>query len=491
MSLAQRLALLAATLAVVLVAGTTELELRWTAASRMNDLRRESEALAETWAIYLTRLSPTMHPDTLARALTNWPSQHVTVTSAELFAVDRRGRLSWVAGSDSTPDVPMPQDSLAAVTRTRQVWRLPDPEPTWQVAVPLGTPGARAVLHIEVSTRALLAQARVERQRAYALAAAVAALLALAFWWITRHWIGRPFARLEAAMQRTQQQGPGGAALTLDDIGPTEFRRLARRYAEVESALALREQEAQARAELQALDERARTLERLTLAQQAEAEFAHEIGTPLNTVSGHLQLLREDLAGADDTDRTIPRVEAVLEQVRRLSGIVRAKLDQGGLLQLDPHPTDVRVVARRSLDFMRPAMEKSRIAGAVDGGDDGSVVATADPGLVEQILLNLIKNAVEAMPGGGQVRIRAGQTNGQVTLEVADSGPGLADAVRGSLFQPFASTKGVAGTGLGLVVSRRLARAMGGELELRPSERGACWRLTLPGLATNGREPAR
>lgn len=490
MSLAQRLALLAAALAVVLVAGTTELELRWTARSRMNDLRRESEALAETWAVYLTRLSPSMHPDTLARALTNWPSQHVTVTSAELFAVDGRGRLSWVAGSDSTPDLPTPQDSLAAATQTRQVWRLPDPEPTWQVAVPLGTPGARAVLHIEVSTRALLAQARVERQRAYALAAAVAALLAVAFWWITRHWIGRPFARLEAAMQRTREQGPGASTPTLDDIGPTEFRRLARRYAEVESALAQREREAQARAELQALEERARALERLTLAQQAEAEFAHEIGTPLNTASGHLQLLREDLAGGTGPDRTVPRVESVLEQVRRLSGIVRTKLDQGGLLALDPRPTDLGAVARRTLDFMGPAMGKSHITGTVSARTDRATLALADAGLVEQILLNLIKNAVEAMPGGGHIWIQTDDLGGTAALEVADTGPGLADAVRSSLFQPFASTKGVAGTGLGLVVSRRLARAMGGELELRPSQRGARWRLTLPGSNGNGRGPS-
>ncbi len=108
------------------------------------------------------------------------------------------------------------------------------------------------------------------------------------------------------------------------------------------------------------------------------------------------------------------------------------------------------------------------------------MLATCDPAMVEQILLNLLKNAVEALPEGGTVTIATGHADHNAFIDVHDDGPGLDDEAASSLFRPFSTTKGPAGTGLGLAVSRRLARMLGGDLVHVPSARGVRWRLTLP-----------
>ena len=96
-------------------------------------------------------------------------------------------------------------------------------------------------------------------------------------------------------------------------------------------ALAARERESAARAMLLTLEERARGLDRLALMHETAAVFAHEIGTPLNTVSGHLQLLRDDFEAQQRRRRAVERVRLLLAQVDRVAGIVRAGLDRGRL----------------------------------------------------------------------------------------------------------------------------------------------------------------
>jgi two-component system NtrC family sensor kinase len=117
---------------------------------------------------------------------------------------------------------------------------------------------------------------------------------------------------------------------------------------------------------------------------------------------------------------------------------------------------------------------------------NGAARCSCDPALVEQILLNLMKNAIEAMPEGGVLRLSTGTSPDLAWLDVADTGPGLPAAARARLFQPFVTTKGDEGTGLGLAVSQRLAQAMGGNLELRDSQTGTAWRLSLPAVNGNG-----
>jgi signal transduction histidine kinase len=273
----------------------------------------------------------------------------------------------------------------------------------------------------------------------------------------------------------------GGAseAPAAQEIGPPEFRELTRRYNRMREALAARERESAARAMLLTLEERARGLDRLALMHETAAVFAHEIGTPLNTVSGHLQLLRDDFEAQHDA-KGMDRVRLLLAQMDRVAGIVRAGLNRGAW----PTPLvlreDLNEIALRMTRFLEPSFADAGVTARLrlDGGRP--VVASCDPAMVEQILLNLLKNSVEALPAGGSVTITTGLAEHLAFIDIQDDGPGLDAEAESSLFRPFSTTKGPAGTGLGLAVSRRLARMLGGDLVHVPSQRGVRWRLTLP-----------
>jgi len=254
---------------------------------------------------------------------------------------------------------------------------------------------------------------------------------------------------------------------------------LARRYNALRDALVERQRESEARAGLLALEDRARNYDRLAQAEEIAATFAHEIGTPLSTMNGHLQLMREDLRRARDTVGE-ERVGLLLAQLDRVAKIVRGRLERGGWPAPEGEPVDLPALSARVLRFLAPSLEAAGVRATLLPKASGPApVARADADLVEQILLNLLKNAIEALPQNGRITISVATTDGKAVIEVADDGPGLPPDARNQLFQPFVTSK-AQGTGLGLAVSRRLARALGGELAFVASDRGTRWRLTLP-----------
>ena len=196
-------------------------------------------------------------------------------------------------------------------------------------------------------------------------------------------------------------------------------------------------------------------------------------------MSGHLQLLRDDFETQHDL-RGLDRIRLLLAQVDRVAGIVRAGLNRGAWPTPLPLQQDLNEIALRMTRFLEPSFADAgvRTQLKVDGG--APVVATCDSAMVEQILLNLLKNAVEAVSRGGMVTIATGHAEHAAFIDVQDDGPGLDDEAESNLFRPFSTTKGPAGSGLGLAVSRRLARMLGGDLIHVPSARGVRWRLTLP-----------
>jgi len=125
--------------------------------------------------------------------------------------------------------------------------------------------------------------------------------------------------------------------------------------------------------------------------------------------------------------------------------------------------------------------------------DDLGLEWEADPHLLQAALLNLIRNAVEAIGDapGGEVRLEVHHQGPKgLTLSVIDNGPGLSDAARSRLFEPFFTTK-ASGTGLGLAITRRLAQSLGGELSINPGRpEGTEAILRFPGLLVREVEPA-
>jgi len=477
MGLARRLALLTAVIAVALVLGATEVALRWSERSRLDDRRRESVELATSWSEYLSRVAPHGEPEAITQALVGWPSQHLSLSDAAMF-VWESGGLQLAASSDtSSLSQPSHNDTLAMATRRLQVRYVTGDAPAWNVATPVGPEGTPyGVLHVSVSTATLRGWARLERQRAYVLALVAALLVAGAVAYLTSIWVGGPLSTLGAAMAGAH--GGVANAPAAPELGPEEFRLLTRRYNGLREALTARQRESEARAALLALEERARSLDRLALLEETATAFAHEIGTPLNTVSGHLQLLRDDLQRAGQPT-AVDRVQLLLAQVDRLTTVVRARLDRGGWPAPALRHTDLDGLALRMLRFLEPSLLGAGVTAHLEPTANGPATAWCDPALVEQVLLNLLKNAIEALDAGGSIALRTGMSADRAWIDVVDSGPGLAPIMQQQLFNPFVSTKGEAGTGLGLAVSRRLARAQGGELEHIPGDRGTTWRLSL------------
>jgi signal transduction histidine kinase len=457
-----RLAAITGVLAVVLVLGATEIALSLSERSRLDDARREAMAVGNT----------------LASAFARWAGHDVSNTEATLYLVED-GRLVTVTAVDSSLLVPSgPLDSAALAARTTQVTFRAQPEPTWRIALPLGAGAPFGVLDVSVSAQRLADWARTERRRAYALALASALLVALGVAWLITRWVGRPLRQLGGAMAAAGQGAEWGPEAA--EIGPAEFRLLARRYNALRGALMRRERESEARAALLALEERARSLDRLAAMAETRAGFAHEIGTPLNTVRGHLQLLRSDIADADGP--AVARIDLLLEQVDRLTAIVRTGLERSAWPPPQLETVDLRSLAARVLRFLEPSFAAAAVTASLvpTAGWSNPVRAHCDPAMVEQILLNLLKNAIEATQPVGHVTVSVGAREGRAELLVADDGPGLSSEMRAQLFSPFATTKGPRGMGLGLAISRRLARAHDGELELVPTESGVTWRLLLP-----------
>ncbi len=476
LTLSRRLAILTALLAILLVTGATELALSVSERSRLNDLEEESVDLATTLGAYLSRIAPTGEPQALGVGLAGWSRRHITETTAIAFVLTDAG-LEPAAWSDSTiSQVATGIDQQALEGRIPYTEFLRGASPALEVAVPIGGQDWDGVLHVQVSTGRLAQWARIERRRALLLAVGSALLIAIGVSLLTLRWVGRPLRSLTLAM--AEAHGGTERSPAAPEVGPPEFRQLARRYNALRDALSTRQQESSNRAALLSLEEQARGYDRLAQADEIASSFAHEIGTPLSTLNGHLQLMREDLrarsAGGEE------RVELLLAQVDRVTRIVRERLERGGWPEPKRTPVDLHQLAAQMLQFLEPSLARAGVHAAVNPTTAQITSVSTDPELVDQILLNLLKNAIEALPPGGRITLAVGQEAGSAFVDVVDDGPGLSPDVRNHLFQPFVTSKGTEGSGLGLAVSRRLARTLGGDLLLLPRDSGTSWRLTLP-----------
>jgi PAS domain S-box-containing protein len=246
------------------------------------------------------------------------------------------------------------------------------------------------------------------------------------------------------------------------------------------------------------LEEAQRARETAEAANRAKNEFlsrmSHELRTPLNAMLGFAQLMELD------TESQLPnRQRGWVEQIQRagwhLLEMINDVLDlsriDSGTLRLLPQPLDAHeaVEAARLLVEAESRRRGIRLACPAPGERGPRVMA--DPTRLKQILTNLLSNAIKYNRDGGGVRVRL-RTVGedQLAIDVADDGLGMSPAQLAELFQPFnrlgRERSAVEGTGIGLVISRRLAELMGGTLQARSVEgQGSVFTLTLP-LAPEG-----
>jgi signal transduction histidine kinase len=216
---------------------------------------------------------------------------------------------------------------------------------------------------------------------------------------------------------------------------------------------------------------------------QTMANVAHQVGTPLNLVSAHVQLLQQELLGNTAAQR---RLGIVSEQVTRVATTVRDLLDRvrprAPERTLAPKPLLARLVENSQV-----LAGPQRVRVTLDAPDDLPPV-NGDEVQLELALANLVANALDAMPYGGYLTVTCRAQPGAVVVEISDSGAGIPPELMERIFEPWVTTKPPGhGTGLGLSITRDVVQRAGGTIAAEPREGGGTtFRVTLvaaPGLA--------
>ena len=223
--------------------------------------------------------------------------------------------------------------------------------------------------------------------------------------------------------------------------------------------------------QVKALESEKQRAERLAAFGSLVSGIAHEIKNPLVAIKTFAELLPERFL---DTDFREDFSKVVGTEIDRIDGLVGRLRSLAAPVPEQVGPTDIREPILETLSLLRAQFEQTRTTVHRELGSSSLLVAV-DPTQVKQLLLNLFLNAIEAMGHGGQLEIQSGckQVNNQpwVYVTISDTGPGVPDAIRGKIFEPFFSTK-ARGSGLGLAICRSIVDAHRGTINLQSRERG-------------------
>jgi two-component system, OmpR family, sensor histidine kinase MtrB len=273
----------------------------------------------------------------------------------------------------------------------------------------------------------------------------------------------RSVLTLETAMRRFAQ---GDKAARAPVEGARELRDIATRFNEMAAALA----------------------------RQYDNQIAflggvvHDLRNPLSVLKLSTEILRPDRPppGADQVQRTLGSVKRQVERLERmLEDLLDAARVEGGHLELRRTRRDLREIGREVLDAFRESTNKHELRLSLP---EVPLMLEVDPLRIEQVLTNLVSNAIKYSPQGGLVHVKLESREQHVVLSVSDQGIGISEEDQGRIFEPFrrsgASRDLVPGAGMGLFVARRIVEAHGGRIEVgsEPSA-GTCFSVYLPKIA--------
>jgi len=211
--------------------------------------------------------------------------------------------------------------------------------------------------------------------------------------------------------------------------------------------------------------------------QEVARRMAHEVKNPLTPIQLTAQrLLKRSREGRLDPDTVSEGAETILAEVASLSRLVDSFSRFAKLPAPQPRPCDAAELLRQVDALYRPAHPGIQWDCALP---EGPLAVVWDGDMVKRALINFVDNAVGALAGAGRIRLAAEAEGEQIRLSVEDDGPGVPEADRERLFEPYFSTKRK-GTGLGLAIARRIAEDHGGEAFFEPLPRGSRFGLRLP-----------
>jgi signal transduction histidine kinase len=306
---------------------------------------------------------------------------------------------------------------------------------------------------------------------------------------LTGIWfIGRPVQRL---VDHARRVGAGDFAARIAVSQHDEMGRLATEMNAMAAQLdaADRRLRAETAARIAAL-EQLRHADRLATVGKLASGIAHELGTPLNVVSGRARMVTtREVVG----DAVLDNARIIVEQADRMAAIIRQLLDLGRRRAPHKERQDVLTVVRQTVALLLPLAAKRGVSIRIDE-PAASALLEVDGTQLQQALANLVVNGVQSMNGGGTVSVGIAreracppQDDGAgatacLRLFVRDEGPGIARVDLPHVFEPFFTTKGIGeGTGLGLSVAREIVREHGGWIAVQTQVgRGSCFSIYLP-----------
>ncbi len=347
--------------------------------------------------------------------------------------------------------------------------------------IPLTGPGGQILALLQVSRRHsdFVAEIRALRWRALFLLLGTGLILGAVVSLGHRRALGRHVEALAADMTRVAQ-GDGDHRAT--PRGPAEVVALTESLNEMLDGLDRAQRElAERRADQEALEARVRQAEKIASIGRLARGVAHELGTPLSVIEGraHRALRREDVPEAVRVT-----LDEIRREVRRLEQIVRQLLDFArGRQESRSRLIPMEAPARGALASV--AHEAQTAGVLLDLAEDPpDLKVHADPVRLEQALVNLLRNAVQATPGG-RVELAWEESEEGVRIRVSDDGPGVPEELASKVFEPFFTTKPVGeGTGLGLAVVHGIVEEYGGSIRLASSPLGgSAFVVTLPRAA--------
>jgi len=293
-------------------------------------------------------------------------------------------------------------------------------------------------------------------------------------WWLLGLQVVRPLHRLMAAMRGVRR---GGKPLAADEGRPDELGEVARSFDATYAALRRAQREVE-----HFYRERSLQVDRFAAVGELATGLAHEIKNPLAGLSGALELLAEDVQPGFQKEI----VTEMQSQLERLTQTMNGMLNFARPPKVMLSPTDVRGCLNNVMFLVRQHVRKQGegIELRIEAGE-GVPLALADATQLEQALLNIALNAVQAMrETGGSLTLRLSSVEDQINVQIADTGPGIPEKVRGRIFEPYFTTKG-GGTGLGLALSARIIAEHAGRIEYEcPPEGGTIFQVSLKPATT-------
>ena len=224
---------------------------------------------------------------------------------------------------------------------------------------------------------------------------------------------------------------------------------------------------------------RAQAAEDLASLATVVAGLAHEIGTPMGVIQGHAELLESSVTD----ERGKKRLQTIRDQIDRISHIIQTLLNMARPSDREHGPVDLVAVLRETLAFLAERLRSHRVQVSLEL--PVRVVLRGNPDKLQQLFINLLMNAIDAMPNGGPLAIGlTPRAPSSIEVKVTDSGQGMSPDTLAHAFEPFFSTKAPGrGSGLGLVVAKQIVTDHGGTIDVASTPgRGTEFTLLLPCL---------